>query len=161
MPLTPKQERFVAEYLIDLNATQAAIRAGYSAKTAQEQSSRLLSKDIVASAVAARQSKVADKLEISHEWVLSKLVENIDRAMQAAAVLDNDGKPTGEYKYDGSVANRALELVGKHIGMFIDRSEVGKPGEFDNLNIDQKRERAIAIARELGLSNFSPTAGTA
>ena len=45
--LTPKQQRFVDEYLIDLNATQAAIRAGYSPKTAQEQSSRLLSNVMV------------------------------------------------------------------------------------------------------------------
>ena len=49
--LTPKQQRFVEEYLIDLNATQAAIRAGYSEKTAQEQSSRLLSNVMVQEAV--------------------------------------------------------------------------------------------------------------
>ena len=52
MPLTPKQERFVEEYLIDLNATQAAIRAGYSAKTAEAQGSRLLSNVNVSALVA-------------------------------------------------------------------------------------------------------------
>lgn len=44
--------------------------------------------------------------------------------MQAAPVTDRDGMPTGEYRYDGSVANRALELLGKELGMFIDRSKV-------------------------------------
>ncbi|MGE9266402.1 terminase small subunit, partial [Escherichia coli] len=50
--LSEKQRRFVAEYLIDLNGTQAAIRAGYSAKTAQEQSSRLLSNVMIAHAIS-------------------------------------------------------------------------------------------------------------
>jgi phage terminase small subunit len=161
MALTARQERFVAEYLVDLNATQAATRAGYSAKTANEQGSRLLANVSVAEAVAARRAKVADKLEISQEWVIERLVENVDRAMQAVEVKDAKGNGTGEYKYDGGVANRALELVGKHLGMFIERSEVGKPGEFDDLNLDQKRERAVAIARQLGLNRLSPTAGSA
>lgn len=63
MTLTAKQERFVAEYLVDLNATQAAIRAGYSEKTAQEQSSRLLSNVMVAKAVAEAQARVSVKAE--------------------------------------------------------------------------------------------------
>ena len=71
--LTGKQALFVQEYLVDLNATQAAIRAGYSAKTAQEQSSRLLSKVMVAKAVAAGQAKVAAKLEIKTEDVVREL----------------------------------------------------------------------------------------
>lgn len=63
MTLTAKQERFVAEYLVDLNATQAAIRAGYSERTAQEQSSRLLSNVMVAKAVAEAQARVSVKAE--------------------------------------------------------------------------------------------------
>lgn len=70
MPLTDKQARFVAEYLVDLNATQAAIRAGYSQRTAQEQSSRLLSKAIVASAVADGQRRLVEKLGASAERVM-------------------------------------------------------------------------------------------
>ena len=44
--------------------------------------------------------------------------------MQAVAVRGNDGKATGEYRYEGSVANRALELLGKELGMFVERHEV-------------------------------------
>ena len=65
MALTAKQVRFVSEYLIDLNATQAAIRAGYSEKTAQEQSSRLLSNVMVQQAVSDAQNRVAEKAEWS------------------------------------------------------------------------------------------------
>ena len=56
----------------------------------------------------------------------SKLRENVERAMQAVPVMGKDG-PTGEFKYDGAVANRALELLGKHIGMFTDKHEHSGP----------------------------------
>ena len=56
---------------------------------------------------------------LSKKWVLDRLVENVDRAMQAAEITDSRGKGTGEYRYEGSVANRALELLGKEMGMFL------------------------------------------
>jgi len=127
MALTDKQQRFVDEYLIDLNATQAAIRAGYSAKTASAQGFENLRKPDIASAIAEQQRKVSTKLELSAEWVLERLVENVDRAMQAAEIKNPDGTGTGEYKYEGNVANRALELIGKHIGMFKERVEHSGP----------------------------------
>jgi phage terminase small subunit len=71
--MTPKQERFVQEYLIDLNATQAAIRAGYSIKTAEEQGYQLLRKTSVAEAIAAAQQKRAVRTEITQDRVLQEL----------------------------------------------------------------------------------------
>jgi len=73
LDMTQKQQRFVDEYLIDLNATQAAIRAGYSAKTAQEQSSRLLSNVMVQGAIAEGKVKAAAKAEITTEIVIAGL----------------------------------------------------------------------------------------
>src|SRR4051812_27986220 len=70
--LTPKQQRFVEEYLIDLNATQAAIRSGYSPKTACEQGSRLLANVKVQSAIAEGRKKLAEKAGISTERVLKE-----------------------------------------------------------------------------------------
>lgn len=72
MALTPKQQRFVSEYLIDLNATQAAIRAGYSPKTAQEQSSRLLSHVMVKAAVAEKTQVALQAIDYSAERVLAE-----------------------------------------------------------------------------------------
>lgn len=71
--LTPKQQRFVDEYLIDLNATQAAIRAGYSPKTAKEQGARLLSKANIQAEIQKRQRKTEAKLEISQERIIQEL----------------------------------------------------------------------------------------
>lgn len=73
--LSPKQKRFVAEYLIDLNAKQAAIRAGYSARTAEVQGSRLLGYAKISAEVAKGQVKIAAKLEVTVEKIAEELVK--------------------------------------------------------------------------------------
>lgn len=73
--LTPKQDRFVAEYLIDLNATQAAIRAGYSLKTAHVTGHDTLKKPEVAAAIQEAQTKRGEKLEVTAEWVLQRWID--------------------------------------------------------------------------------------
>jgi len=70
-----KQQRFVDEYLIDLNATQAAIRAGYSAKTANEQGARLLANVSVSAAITAAQARRAKRTEITQDRVLAELAK--------------------------------------------------------------------------------------
>jgi len=71
--LTPKQARFVQEYLLDLNATQAAVRAGYSAKTAEQQGPRLLGNVGVAAAIAKAQDARSKQTAIDAAWVLTRL----------------------------------------------------------------------------------------
>lgn len=76
MALTAKQQRFVAEYLIDLNQTQAAIRAGYSEKTAAEQASRLLTNVKVADAIQAAMKARSERTQIDADWVLKRLARD-------------------------------------------------------------------------------------
>ena len=71
--ISRKQQRFVAEYLIDLNGTQAAIRSGYSPKTANEQAARLLAKASIRSAVEAGHKERLGKLEITADRVLEEI----------------------------------------------------------------------------------------
>ena len=84
--------------------------------------------------------KAADEAGVDRAWILTKLKENAERALQAVPVLDEDGKVIGEFRYDGSVANRALELLGKERGMFIERRESGEPGAFDRMKDDELRK---------------------
>jgi phage terminase small subunit len=72
--LTPRQARFVQEYLTDLNATAACVRAGYSAKTAYANSSQLLAKPQVRDAVEAAMAKRAERLEVKADDVLRELL---------------------------------------------------------------------------------------
>lgn len=97
MALTAKQEAFVREYLIDLNATQAAIRAGYSAKTANEQGSRLLANVSVSAALTAAKMARSEKTTIDAAYVLSRLAE-IDR-MDVLDIMRDDMslKPVSEW----------------------------------------------------------------
>ena len=121
--LTPKQEAFVREYLIDLNATQAAIRAGYSPKTAQEQSSRLLSKAMVVKAVQTGMDKRADKLSLTAEDVLRDI--NLVKEDAMRQNLDRDGNMN---MANHAAALKALELQGRHLKLFTDRVETNVKG---------------------------------
>ncbi len=128
MALTAKQERFVAEYLIDLNATQAAIRAGYSEKTAEQQGSRLLSNAKVAAAIAEAQTKRSERTEVTQDYVLASIVTTMERCKQAEPVLTRNGEPVltetpdGDmvpaYTFNASGVLKGAELLGKHLGMF-------------------------------------------
>ena len=90
-----------------------------------------------------------EKTSVSKAWVIAKLVENVERAMQAVPVLDRQDNPTGDYTYQGNVANRALELIGKEYGMFIDRKEIGGAGAFDHLDDDELSRTIEALAEEV------------
>lgn len=107
--LTTKQQRFVDEYCIDGNGTQAAIRAGYSPKTANEQASRMLANVNISEAIDAKRKRLEVKAEVSAEWVLKEFAENHRMARQI-----------GELQ----ASNKALEMIGKHLGMFTDKVKV-------------------------------------
>ena len=107
--MTPKQAAFVREYLVDLNATQAAIRSGYSANTARAIASRLLTKVNIQEAVAEAQAERSKRTGVDAAFVLNGL----QREAQAG---DTDEPNTARI--------RAMELLGKHLGMFADRLKV-------------------------------------
>jgi len=126
--LSPKHAAFVREYLKDSNATQAVIRAGYSENGARVQGSRLLAHATIRAELLKQHLKAAAKTEVTVEWILQKLRENLAMAMTAQPTFDKKGEPTGAFTYQGSVANKALELLGKNIGMFRDKVDVTVEG---------------------------------
>ncbi|HDU2632370.1 TPA: terminase small subunit [Yersinia enterocolitica] len=122
--LTPKQELFCREYLKDLNATQAAIRAGYSEKTAQVQSSRLLSNVMVQQRVSELAAERNIRVGIDADYVLRQAVKLHERCMQEVEpitdrrgeeITDEDGKTI--FGFDAKGAAAALKLVGEHISV--------------------------------------------
>lgn len=89
-PLTPKQQRFVEEYLVDLNATQAAIRSGYSQKTAGAVGHENLKKPEIAKAIAAGREKQSKRTEINADWLLKRLADEVDA--DQAELYDEKGQ---------------------------------------------------------------------
>ena len=131
--LTPKQAAFCREYVVDLNATQAAIRAGYSRRTANEQGAQNLAKLSIRAEVGRLLAERAQRVEVDADFVVRALVENVQRSMQVVPVLDGEGNPIGQYRYNGAVANKALELLGRHLGMFTDKQEIAVVAPPNNL----------------------------
>lgn len=138
--LTPKQQRFVDEYLIDLNATQAAIRAGYSEKTAGQIGEQNLKKLEIQEAIQQAMNERQQRTQIDQDYVINTIVDTIERCKQAKPVVDKSGEPVyienadGEivpaYKFDAGNVLKGAELLGKHLGMFVDRKEItGKDGK--------------------------------
>lgn len=146
--LTVKQRMFVEEYLIDLNATQAAIRAGYSAKTADQQGSRMLANVKVQQAIAERMAERSKRTGVNQDRVVLELAKIA--FVRMTDVVDSNGKikqdaseddlsciesikyKESDNEYGGSVERevkvasklKALELLGKHLGMWNDKLDV-------------------------------------
>ncbi len=148
--LTPKQQRFVEEYLLDLNATQAAIRAGYSKRYADRQAHQLLEKTRVSTAIQSAVKARSVRTQITQDRVLEELariafgdtteiikIENGKVVMKDTDQLTEDqrriiseisetisegGGRTKKIKtYD---KQRALELLGRHLSLFTDKVEL-------------------------------------
>lgn len=129
--LTAKQQAFCEEYMIDLNGSKAAVRAGYSADTANVKASQLLSIVKIREEIAKLSATRSAQTELTAEWVLNNLKEIAARCMTAVPVMERVGNrmvPTGEYKFDSSGAIKANELIGKHLGMFVDRIDLRHTG---------------------------------
>ena len=171
--LTEKQQRFVEEYLIDLNATQAAIRAGYSAKTADQQGSRMLANVKVQQAISVAMAERSKRTGINQDRVvlelariafvkMTDLVDSHGRIKDGASEDDLACIESVKYKQSesetGSSVERevkispklkALELLGKHLGMWNDKLDVNitQPIVITSLSCTRKITRLLSPAR--------------
>jgi len=116
--LTPKQKRFVEEYLIDFNATRAAKAAGYSEKTARSLATDVLANPCVQAIIKEKMQKLSERAELTVDYVIDNLREIVRRSMNP---------PEGQ-RPNFPAANKALELLGRHRGMFTDRVEIRQQG---------------------------------
>lgn len=106
--------RFAAAYLTEPDVKKAASVAGVSAEIGR----KLLHVPEVREVIEEGLSNAARAAGISTEWLLKRLVEVVERCMQAEPLYDREGKETGEYAFDSKGAVKALELLGKHLRAF-------------------------------------------
>lgn len=152
--LTAKQKLFAGEYLKDLNATQSAIRAGYSEDTAYSIGWENLKKPEVAQLIQKKMDRRAAKLDITSEYILAGIKDTVERCRQAVPVVDRKGRPVliedeeGDlvpaYTFNAFAALKGFELLGKHKRLFAEKYE------FEDLNVseEQRRSRVLDILRE-------------
>ena len=160
MALTAKQQRFVDEYLIDLNATQAAIRVGYSKKTADQQASRLLTNVKVREYLAQRQADRANRTEITQDKVLKELakigfsdIRKIVRwgETQVRMVDGEDDGPEDMVPYHGLALIDSAEVDDSTAAAI---AEVSQSRDGLKVKLHDKKGALVDIGRHLGM--FSP-----
>jgi phage terminase small subunit len=127
-PLTnSRHEHFAHLITKGESPARAYVVCGFSEKGALQSGNRLLRRPDVAARVEELKTAVSErqveKFAVDRAWVLSMLTENAKRAMQVEPVRDREGNPIGQYTYQGAVANKALELLGKEFGMFQPKPE--------------------------------------
>ncbi|WP_245583457.1 terminase small subunit [Paenibacillus assamensis] len=168
MALTAKQQRFADEYLIDLNATQAAIRAGYSANTAEQQACRLMKHAKVRAYIDDKMAEHSRRIGVNQERIIRELariafvnapnVINLEDATLQPDVSADDTAAIASVKVktiptpEGNAVERvirfadkikALELLGKRFGMWVDKHQVDVQG-------------AVHIVDDIPFSDESP-----
>jgi len=143
MELTTRQLKFVDEYLVDLNATQAAVRSGYSARTATKQAARLMAHTGIQAKLEQSFAERKQRVQITQDYVLTTIQDTVERCRQATPVLDKVGTPTGEYRFDASGVLKGCELLGKHLQIFTEK--VLHQG-------DPNAPLQVAVAHRLSLS---------
>ena len=157
--LNEKQKRFCEEYLVDLNATQAYIRAGYSEKGAAVAACKLLMNANISEYVNQLRNKQSEKTGVSVEYILNSLKEIAERSMQHIPVMiwdidengnrvkvqKTDEEGQGVWEFDANAANKSLELLGKHIGFFeVDNSQKKPDAQPISIYLpDNKRDENI------------------
>lgn len=150
--LTAKQKAFVSEYLVDLNATAAAIRAGYSEKSARKVGSDTLAKPHVQAAIEEALAERRERVEVTQDQVVAELARiafsnprdvmewgpggvrlrpsselTPDQAAIVAEVSETASQNGGSLRLKTHDKVRALELLGKHLGMFTEKREISGP----------------------------------
>lgn len=141
--LTPKQERFVDEYLTDLNASQAAIRAGYSKKTAGRQAIELLNKTHIAAEISARKKQIADDTGITRNRIIHEMARLA--FFNIKGLVDSDGNPKSIHELTDDVAAAINGIDITVIGS--PESQVGKVRKY---KVPDKNKALENLAKILG-----------
>ncbi|MDI3149373.1 terminase small subunit [Serratia nevei] len=159
--LTDKQELFAREFIVDLNATQAAIRAGYSEKSSRNQGARMMANDDILHRIAELNHERLKRVQVDADYVLRQAVKLHERCMQEVEPLtDRRGEEIKDeqgrtiYGFDAKGAAAALKLVGEHITVQAFKTNIkaehsgpgGGPIQYTDITEEELEERL----KELG-----------
>ena len=155
----PRHEKFAKLTATGHKRADAYLAAGYHTKSRDVATKRgvaLYAKLDVKARVAELETDLREnslsRAEVDREWVVRGLKDNIERASQTKPVLNRQGEPTGQFKYEPAAVNRGLELMGKELGMFADRvvfDDLDK--ELEGLSGEELRTFVRTAASEVGL----------
>ena len=149
MGLTPKQQRFVEEYLVDLNATQAAIRSGYSKKTAHEIGNQNLRKLLIKEAITEARAKLSQRTEITQDMVMAEFAKIGFADIRRMFSEDGALKQVASLTADEAASIAAIEVVTKVIP-----GKDGEPADVEYVHKIRSWDKVAALTqmgRRLGM----------
>ena len=111
-----RHERFAIGLFEGKTQDQAYADAGF--KPNRGNTVRMKANESIQGRLAFLQAEAAKEVIVDHAWITERLVENVNRAMEAVPNTDSEGKPTGVFTYQGAVANKALDTLGRHVSYF-------------------------------------------
>jgi len=155
--LSEKHQTFCREYLVDLIGTQAAIRAGYAPDSANVTASKLLTNTNIRAYIQALMKERSENTLVDAVFVVENLKEVAARCMQAKPVMifnpiekkmeqKQDAAGNGVWEFDSNGANKALELMGKHVAMVTDKTDNNNR---TNLSVTRSAKEAKEISSAL------------
>lgn len=150
--LSPQQEAYARARAMGMNAQEAidSSQAGVGLSTAYkwDKIPDVANRIAELSAIATKNAIL--KTGLDRQWVIERLMTVVERCMQGEPVIDREGNPTGEWRFDSAGATRSLHLLGSELGMF--RPQEQKPGdEYANLSDDDLTRIAADLAAQVGL----------
>lgn len=132
-----RHEQFAVGVASGMPATKAYIAAGYAPKAAESNASRLMGNDKVKARIAELRREISQKAvaktALTRQYVIRTLMHNVDGCMVPVDVTNARGEVVGMAPNNPNAANTALIALGKELGMFVDKQELGRPGEFKSL----------------------------
>lgn len=153
--MNDRHKRFISEYLVDLNATAAAIRAGYSKKTARIQAHQLLGRDDVKAAIGAKQARLADKLDVTAERVVAELAKLGFSNMLDYIRINEDGQPYTDFS---ALTREQAAAIGEVTVETRTEREIDGEGESISVPVRKvrfkladKRAALVDLGKHLGL----------
>ena len=147
----PKHELLAQAYVQEFHWQKAVWIAGLAKQDdpgSKDVAYRIAKRPEVKRRVREIMKKRTDQIGINSDWVLMHLAEVVERAMAVHEIHDRDGNPTGVFEFDGRNANRALELIGNHLGMFKKDDGVVSDKVVINLDFGLEQEKHVKITRQ-------------
>ena len=146
----PKHELYANAYVQTFNRKQSVIACGVdpAVSSVNDIGFRMARRPEVKQRIKTLLAERVEEIAVNEDWIILRLAQIVERSMENEAILNRDGEETGEFKFDGRNANRALELIGNYLGMFKQKDAQTAGQVIINLDYGLNESKKVSITRQ-------------